>query len=79
MFEYYGTVDSCMEVKRDVNGKTEKTTYEYSTDIFEEHIIKFMTKHLATWKETYAFNAGELVIDFFNDVIEYGRVIEPRE
>lgn len=76
MFEYYGTVDSCMEVKRGVNGKTEKITYEYSTDIFEEHIIKFMTKHLAIWKEKYAFNGEELVLDFFNDVIEKGHVWE---
>ena len=86
MFEYYGTVDSFMEVQRDVNGKIEKITYEYSTDVFEEHITKFMTKHLATWKGTFAFNGEEQVLDFFNDVIEKGhvwkRIIidqEPRE
>lgn len=76
MFEYYGTVDSHMEVKCDVNGNTVKITYEYSTDIFEEHITRFMMKHLAAWKETYAFNGEKLVLDFFNDVIEKGHVWE---
>ena len=74
VFEYYGAVDSQMQVQQELDGKTEQIIYEYSTDIFEKHIIKFMTKHLAAWKDIYAFNGGDLVMDFFNDVIKTGRV-----
>ena len=86
VFEYYGTVASQMQVEQKLIGKTVKIIYEYPSDIFEKHITKFMTKHLAARKDTYAFNGEELVLDFFNDVIEKGhvwkRIIidqEPRE
>ena len=73
-FQYYGTKQSEMVIERCLDGKTEITTYEYSTEIFEKHITRFMTRHLAAWKDTYAFNGEDLVIDFFNDVIENGTV-----
>ena len=74
VFEYFGAMVSHMEVKRNVNEKTEKIIYEYSSDIFEEHIVKFIEKHLSSWKEYDAFNGEKLVLDFYNDVIEEGCV-----
>lgn len=79
LFWYSGIRDSFMEVEQEVNGKIEKIEYEYVTDIFVKYIIKFMSQHLSQWRNESVFNGGDLVIDFFNDVIEYGREIEPRE
>ena len=45
-FNYFGMVTSAMEVEQTLNGTTEKVTYEYSTDIFKKHIVKFLEKHL---------------------------------
>ena len=79
LFWYCGIRDSFMEVEQEVNGKIEKIEYEYVTDIFVKYIIKFMSQHLSQWRNESVFNGGDLVIDFFNDVIEYAREVEPRE
>lgn len=73
-FNYFGIVTSAMEVEQTLNGTTEKVTYEYSTDIFKKHIVKFLEKHLSFWDSEYAFNGEEEVIEFFNDVIDNGAV-----
>lgn len=71
-FNYFGMVTSMMEVEQVLNENTEKVTYEYPTDIFKKHIIKFLNKHISFWDNKYAFNGEEEVIDFFNNVIENG-------
>lgn len=78
-FEYIGIKDAFMKVKQELDGKIKKIEYEYDSDIFEKYIIKFMSQHLSQWRNKSVFNGGDLVIDFFNDVIEYGRLIEPEE
>ena len=75
-FNYFGMVTSAMEVEQTLNGTTEKVTYEYSTDIFKKHIVKFLEKHLSFWDSEYAFNGEEEVIEFFNDVIDNGTVAD---
>ena len=55
-FNYFGLVTSTIEVEQTQNGVTEKVTYEYSTDIFKKHIVKFLEKHIRFWNEKYAFN-----------------------
>lgn len=75
-FNYFGMVTSVMEVEQTLNGTTEKVTYEYSTDIFKKHIVKFLEKHLSFWDSEYAFNGEEEVIEFFNDVIDNGTVAD---
>ena len=77
--EYIGIKDAFMKVKQELDGKIKKIEYEYDSDIFEKYIIKFMSQHLSQWRNESVFNGGDLVIDFFNDVIEYGREVEPRE
>ena len=74
-FNYFGMVSSTMEVEQTLNGTNEKIVYEYPTDIFQKHIIKFLEKHIHFWDEKYAFNGEEEVIEFFNDVLENGRVV----
>lgn len=74
-FNYFGMTTSAMEVEQTLNGITEKATYEYSTDIFKKYIVKFLEKHIRFWDEKYAFNGEEEVIEFFNDVIENGQVV----
>ena len=74
-FLYSGIKDSFMEVEQESDGKIAKFEYKYETGIFEKHIINFLTQHLGQWKEDNVFNGGDLVIAFFNDVIEKGYVI----
>ena len=73
-FEYFGMVTSAMEVEQTLNDKTETIVYEYPTDIFQKHIVKFMEKHIHYWNEKYAFNGEEEVIEFFNEVLDKGIV-----
>ena len=75
-FNYFGMTISIMEVEQILNESTEKVIYEYSTDIFQKHIIKFLKKHIRFWNEKYAFNGEEEVIEFFNDVINNGIVAD---
>ena len=75
-FSYFGMTTSTMEVEQNLDGNVEKITYEYSTDIFEKHIVKFLKKHISFWGNKYAFNGEEEVIEFFNDVIENGTIKE---
>lgn len=63
-FNYFGMVASTMEVEQNLNNKTEKVIYEYSSNIFKKHIVKFLEKHIHSWDKKYAFNGEEEVIDF---------------
>lgn len=74
-FEYFGFLNSTMEVEQFLNEKTETVTYVYSTDIFQKYIIKFLEKHIASWSANkYAFNGEEEVIAFFNEVLAKGKI-----
>ena len=74
-FSYFGMTTSTMEVEQNLGGNIEKITYEYSTDIFKKYIVKKHKKHISFWGNKYAFNGEEEVIEFFNDVIENGKVV----
>lgn len=73
-FEFFGATTSIMDVEQNYNGICEKVTYEYSTDIFQKYIIKFLTKHIASWDKEYAFYGEDEVIEFFNTVLENGKI-----
>lgn len=77
-FQYFGMVTSRMEVKQLKNKKETHLTYEFSTDIFKKHIVNFLFDHIAAWNSTYAFNGEEQVINFFNEVLEVGTLIEEK-
>lgn len=74
-FSYFGMTTFTMEVEQNLGGNIEKITYEYSTDIFKKYIVNFLKKHISFWGNKYAFNGEEEVIEFFNDVIENGKVV----
>lgn len=74
-FNYFGLVTSTMVVEQTLNDITQQIIYEYSTDIFEKHIVKYLKKHIHSWEDKYAFNGEEEVIDFFNDVLDNGKII----
>ena len=76
-FSYMGTVQSDMTV--DI-GKPKQTPYEhhyykYPTDIFEKHLKIFMQKHMQAWDEKFAFQGIDLILDFYNDVLEHGELV----
>ena len=75
-FEYFGATFSTMSVEQTLNGVTDKVTYEYPTDIFSKYIIRFMQAHISNWSEEYAFYGESYVIDFFNEVLEVGKIVE---
>lgn len=75
-FNYFGAVSSAMRVEQLLNDVRRKFTYEYPTDLFKKHIIKFLKKHMEFWDSKYVFNGEEEVVEFFNDVIENGTICQ---
>ncbi len=73
-FEYFGAIFCVMTVE------TEKWKYSFrfDTDLFEEHIIRFLRKHIKNWKEEYAFNGMEEVVSFYNDVLTSPGTVEEK-
>ncbi len=64
-FEYSGAVFSIMVVKV----RNEVYVLKFNTDIFQEHIIKFLQKQIRSWGETNAFDGTEEAVNFYNAVL----------
>lgn len=77
-FYYFGMMLSHMEVKQTLNDTIETIIYEYPTEIFKKHLIKYLEKHISCWDSQYAFNGEEEVVNFFNEVIECGEIKESK-
>lgn len=76
-FEYFGATTSVMTVKqRKTRNKIYIHKMEFDTDIFQKYIKRFLTEHLATWDTASAFNGKDIVIDFYNEVIDKGKYSE---
>ena len=75
-FEYFGMTTSSMKVTQIHNDVTKNYEYEYPTDLFQKHIIAFMTKHMSAWNDKYAFYGEDEVLAFYNEVIEQGKLRE---
>lgn len=75
-FMYYGTNLSAMEVEQTLGDIHQKIRYKYPTELFKIYITKFLEKHIKFWDEKYAFNGEEIVISFFNDVVDKGIICE---
>lgn len=71
-FEYIGANFSIMKVETEYK----KYEFEFDTDLFQEHIIKFMQKHIRNWNETYAFDGIEEVVNFYNAVLMSPNTVE---
>lgn len=70
-FAYFGAQDSSMKVE------TDEKTYEFSfsSDLFQEHIIKYLQKHIQHWEGDRAFSGMEEAIHFYNDVLTDPRTV----
>ncbi len=73
-FEYFGANFSVMTVETEEG----KYSFKFNTDLFQEHIIIFIQKHMKSWRESHEFNGTEEVIDFYNDVLTYPHTVEER-
>lgn len=79
VFEYCGCTISFMKVCQIYDGKKITYEYRYDTDLFKKYIIQFLSQHIYAWDSEYAFNCEDIVIAFFNEVIEEGSVEETKE
>lgn len=71
-FEYSGVVDSEMRVIRIKGKRKRRYTYSFDSDIFEKYLVKFMTYHLAQWEKQEVFYGGDIVIEFYNEILKKG-------
>ena len=71
-FEFSGLVDSKMKVRQTLDsGENIYHTYAFSTNIFQENILKFMEKHMKSWDDNeYGFYGGEEAVAFYNTVLD---------
>lgn len=74
VFEYRGCTTSLMEVEQHLHNQATKFVYEFSTELFEDHIAAFLVNHIRSWDSEFAFDGEKYVIDFFNDVIKNGEL-----
>ena len=64
-FDYSGAIFSVMTVK----ARDEVYVLKFNTEIFKEHIIKFLQKQIKTWDGPYGFNGIEETVHFYNAVL----------
>jgi len=64
-FAYFGADFCTMKVENE----NIIYSFEFATIIFQEHIVRYIQKHIKSWGETYTFNGAEEVIDFYNHVL----------
>lgn len=74
--EYFGASMCHMIV--DIAGLN-KYRYTFNVEIFIKHIKKYMTKHMKHWGTKFGFYGEELFLDFYNEIIEKGKLTEIRE
>ena len=71
-FEYFGIVFSEMKVSL----RTETYLYRFQSSLFKKHIVIFLQKHIGYWNKRHAFFGLKEVIDFYNDILANGKLIE---
>ena len=72
-FEYFGTNRSLMKVSQILNNDKKQFEISYDTDIFIKYLKKFLKSHMKQWDDKYAFNGEDIVLKFYNEVIEKGK------
>lgn len=68
-FEYSGANFSTLKATLQNESRTVTYTYEYSTDLFEKYIVRYLTDQINAWKTSSVFYAEKLVLDFYNEVL----------
>ena len=74
-FEYFGTNRSLMKVSQILNNDKKQFEISYDTDIFIKYLKKFLENHIKQWNDKYAFNGEDIVLEFYNEVIQKGKDI----
>lgn len=74
IFNYFGLTTSVMIVKQRIDDKEREYLFEYDTEIFKKYLIKFLNLHIESWNSTFAFYGGDIVLEFYNEVIESGEL-----
>lgn len=75
-FEYFGHTKSTMKVIQCHNKDVQEFIYSYDSNIFKKYIKKYLQKHIDMWESKYAFNGEEFVIDFYNEVLDVGKLTD---
>ena len=66
-FVYNGTSPCTMIIET----KKKKYRFYFAIELFQEHIIKFLQKHIKHWDDKYAFSGKEEAVNFYNAVITH--------
>lgn len=66
-FAYNGTSPCTMIIET----KKKKYRFYFAIELFQEHIIKFLQKHIKHWDSKYAFSGTEEAVNFYNAVITH--------
>lgn len=69
-FEFFGAQTSIMKVIQKKRHHIYKYEYEFSTDIFQKNITRYLTSQIEAWQNDSVFNAEYLILDFYNQVIK---------
>lgn len=78
-FEYFGATFSQMDVEQLNEEFCKEYRYTYSSDIFQKYLVQFMMCHLQQWENEEVFYGGEMILTFYNEVLETGCLEEVKE
>ena len=78
-FAYDGFKNCEMTVSYSTKDICERYEYKYDAEIFEKYIKRFLEEHRKSWDSTYAFNGGDIVLDFYNEVLDNHSSVSVRE
>ena len=67
--EYFGSQISIMKVWQTINEKIYIHEITFNTIIFIDFLKDFMTKHIQSWDNTYAFCGEKEAIEIFNKIL----------
>lgn len=69
-FVYNGFMTSTMFVRQMKDDQEINYKFDFDTQLFKEYIVKFLQSHIESWDSSYAFYGGEIVLEFYNKVLE---------
>lgn len=78
-FEYIGTGSSFMDVELTRYRGEEEEKYEYhydfNTNIFVDNLKEILLGHVNSWDSEFAFSGENLMLNFYNEVLEKGKLV----
>lgn len=74
-FEFLGVTSSTMTVEQTYKGIVQEYQYEFLSDIFQKYIVRYLKKQINCWETEEVFNGEDEVVEFYNEVIEKGKLV----